>query len=78
MAVGTNRSEVTPSTAPQVRQARLLRGRLFSARATASRVELANAMFDYLEIWHNRRRRHSQLGVLTPVEFERTNTITVA
>lgn len=43
-----------------------------------TRVELANAMFDYLEIWHNRRRRHSQLGWLTPIEFERNNTITVA
>jgi transposase InsO family protein len=31
---------------------------------------------DYLEIWHNRRRRHSRLGMLTPIEFEnRTPTI---
>lgn len=37
-----------------------------------TRVELANAIFDYLEIWHNRQRRHSQLGMLTPVEYERT------
>jgi putative transposase len=43
-----------------------------------TRVELANAMFHYLEIWHNRRRRHSQLGWLTPVEFERNRIITVA
>jgi putative transposase len=27
-----------------------------------TRVELANAMFDYIEIFHNRQRRHSQLG----------------
>jgi putative transposase len=25
------------------------------------RLGLANAMFEYLEIWHNRRYRHSQL-----------------
>lgn len=31
-----------------------------------TRVELANAIFDYLEIFHNRRRRHSALGMLTP------------
>jgi transposase InsO family protein len=43
-----------------------------------TRLELANAMFHYLEIWHNRRRRHSQLGWLTPVEFERNRIITVA
>lgn len=41
-----------------------------------TRVELANAIFEYLEIWHNRRRRHSSLGMLSPIEFE--NTITVA
>ena len=31
-----------------------------------TRLELANAIFEYLEIWHNRKRRHSQLGWLTP------------
>jgi len=34
------------------------------------RVDLANAIFEYLEIYDNRRRRHSSLGMLTPVEFE--------
>src|SRR4029077_12486830 len=33
-----------------------------------TRIELANAIFDYLEIWHNRRRRHIQLGWLSPIE----------
>ena len=40
-----------------------------------TRVELANAIFDYLEIWHNRQRRHSSLGWLTPIEFENTSTL---
>ena len=35
-----------------------------------TRVELANAIFEYLEILHNRQRRHSALGMLTPIEFE--------
>jgi len=35
-----------------------------------TRVELATALFEYLEIFHNRQRRHSSLGMLTPVEFE--------
>jgi putative transposase len=43
-----------------------------------TRLELANAMFDYLEIFHNRRRRHSALGWLTPIEFENRTSITVA
>ena len=33
-----------------------------------TRIELANAIFEYLEIWHNRQRRHSALGWLTPLE----------
>jgi transposase InsO family protein len=36
-----------------------------------TRLELANAMFEYLEIFHNRQRRHSALGMLSPIEFER-------
>jgi putative transposase len=35
-----------------------------------ARVELANAIFEYLESFHYRQRRHSALGMLTPVEFE--------
>ena len=35
-----------------------------------TRVELANAIFEYIEIFHNRRRRHSSLGYLSPIEFE--------
>ena len=51
---------------------------LLDRKEWKTRVELANAMFDYLEIWHNRRRRHSQLGMLTPIEFDATSIITVA
>jgi len=35
-----------------------------------TRLQLANEMFEYLEIFHNRIRRHSSLGMLTPIEFE--------
>ncbi len=35
-----------------------------------TRVELANAIFEYLEIFHNRRRRHSSLGMVSPMEYE--------
>jgi transposase InsO family protein len=43
-----------------------------------TRVELANAIFEYLEIFHNRQRRHSALGMLTPVEFEARREPTTA
>lgn len=43
-----------------------------------TRIEMANAIFEYLEIWHNRRRRHSALGWLSPIEFESNSKIVVA
>lgn len=27
-------------------------------------------MFEYLEVFDNRQRRHSALGMLTPIEYE--------
>ena len=38
-----------------------------------TRIELASGIFEYLEIFHNRMRRHSSLGMLTPVEFEQAH-----
>lgn len=45
-----------------------------------TRIELANAIFEYLEILYNRQRRHSALGMLTPIEYERLHpaALTVA
>ena len=43
---------------------------LLDRRRWRTRLELANALFEYLEVFHNRQRRHSSLGMLTPVEFE--------
>ena len=40
-----------------------------------TRVELANAIFEYPEIFHNRQRRHSSLGMLTPIQFEQAATV---
>jgi putative transposase len=28
-------------------------------------------LFDYIEVLYNQRRRHSTLGLISPVEFER-------
>ena len=43
---------------------------LLNRRKWRTRLELATALFEYLEIFHNRQRRHSALGMLTPVEYE--------
>jgi putative transposase len=55
-----------------------MRVELLDRRRWRTRIELANAIFDYLEIWHNRRRRHSSLGMLTPIEFETRTPATAA
>jgi putative transposase len=52
---------------------------LFNRKRWNTRIELATALFEYLEVFHNRQRRHSGLGMMTPVEFEiRHGPMTVA
>jgi len=43
-----------------------------------TRVELANAIFEYIEIFHNRRRRHSALGMHSPLDYEKLHTYRTA
>jgi len=44
---------------------------LLNRQRWRTRIELANAIFDYIEIFHNRQRRHSALEMRTPIEYER-------
>ena len=48
---------------------------LLNRRRWRTRVELANAIFEYIEGFHNRRRRHSAIGWATPLEFESEHRI---
>lgn len=36
-----------------------------------TRVEARQSLFEYIEVFYNRQRRHSHLDYLSPVEFER-------
>ena len=36
----------------------------------ATRDQLANAIFDWIECWYNPRRRHSYCGMLSPIDYE--------
>ena len=45
--------------------------KLLNRRRWKTRVELANAIFEYIESFHNIRRRHSSLNMLTPTEFKK-------
>lgn len=44
---------------------------LLNRKRWKTRIELAAAIHDYIELWHNTRRRHSALGMLAPTEYEK-------
>ena len=39
-------------------------------RPFLSRRAARRAIFEYIEIWYNRQRRHSALGYLSPAQYE--------
>ena len=43
---------------------------LLNRKKWKTRLELSNAIFEYIEIFYNRQRRHSALGYRTPIEHE--------
>jgi putative transposase len=43
---------------------------LLNRKRWKTRIELATALHDYIELFHNTTRRHSALGMLTPTEYE--------
>ncbi|PPK89489.1 transposase InsO family protein [Kineococcus xinjiangensis] len=51
---------------------------LLDRRAWSSRAELASAMFEWIEVFYNPRRRHSGIGYLSPAEYEALHTTLTA
>ena len=47
-----------------------MQNELLDRKKWKTRLELTNAMFDYIEVFYNRQRRHSSLDYVSPVEFE--------
>ena len=47
-----------------------LKKELVHRRSWPTRAELRTAVFDYIEVFYNRERRHSTLGQLSPVDYE--------
>jgi transposase InsO family protein len=47
---------------------------LFNRQVWKTRIELATAIHDHIELFHNTRRRHSSLDMLTPTEYEHLHT----
>jgi putative transposase len=44
---------------------------LIHRRTWPTKAELRTEVFDYIEIFYNRQRRHSTLGQLSPIEYEK-------
>ena len=47
-----------------------LKKELIHRRSWPLRSELRSEVFDFIETFYNRRRRHSSLGMLSPADFE--------
>jgi hypothetical protein len=47
-----------------------LKKELVDRRSWPEKAELRTEIFDFIEIFYNRRRRHSTLRMLSPVDYE--------
>lgn len=53
-----------------------LKKELLYRRSWPSRRKARSAIHEYIEVFYNRRRRHSSLGYLSPAEFEQQTQVT--
>ena len=49
---------------------------LIHRRSWPTKADARTAVFDYIETFYNRRRRHSTLGMLSPLEYENSTLVT--
>jgi transposase InsO family protein len=47
-----------------------LKKELIHGRSWPTKAELRTEIFEYIEVFFNRRRRHSTLGMLSPANYE--------
>ncbi|MEA2316367.1 MAG: putative transposase [Solirubrobacteraceae bacterium] len=52
-----------------------LKKELIHRRSWPTKAELRTEVFEYIEVFYNRRRRHRSLGQLSPVQFETPSNI---
>ncbi len=50
-----------------------LKKELINRRSWPSKAELRTEVFDYVEVFYNRERRHSTLGQRSPADYEKIN-----
>lgn len=51
---------------------------LLDTKIWSTRAELAAAIFEWIEAWYNPHRRHSSIGFLSPVNYEKQHAVGVA
>ena len=51
-----------------------LKKELIHRRTWPTKAELWTEVFDYIEVFYNRQRRHGALGMISPVEFEKRHS----
>jgi putative transposase len=51
-----------------------LKAEALDGRHFPNRDSVALAVFHYVEGWYNPRRRHTALGMLSPLDYERQHT----
>jgi transposase InsO family protein len=47
-----------------------LKSELVEDAVWATREDARLALFEWIEVWYNRQRRHSSLGYTSPMQFE--------
>lgn len=55
-----------------------LKSELIQFNHYQTRTEAKQSVFEYLEIYYNRIRRHSTLGYMSPVDYEKSKIITLS
>ncbi len=51
---------------------------LLNTRKWRTRTELSTEIFDWIEVFYNRTRRHSSLGMLAPIAYEKLHADTIS
>lgn len=55
-----------------------LKAELVDSRLYRTRAEARQAIFEYIEVFYNRQRRHSSLGYLSPAEYELSRQLCIS
>lgn len=72
MVASISRTENCYDNAPMERFFDTLKSERVHHRRYRTRAEARRDLFNYIEVFYNRRRRHSALGYMNPAEFEQS------